>query len=452
MRKLINNKFQLLHSFGSYRSQKQHVFVIPPLEGRQSTALEDRRDTGGGFSINNFTSFINRLFCFSGGVKIKFIFDKSIRVLPLCPPPKGESNPLNLCLLNLKIVLFLSTVLFFNSCRKPTQTQNEIPATITNSFLVLNEGLFQHNNSTLTYFNWHTHQQHDNLFEAKNEWGMGDTGNDMGIYGSKLYIVMNNSHVVHVLNRQSGKLLEQIHLHENGLGASPRYLAFHAGKVYVSAFNGYLYQIDTTSLQLENKILLGTNPDQLCVVQNELWVSNSGGLTTHGDSTISVVDLNSFSELQKIVVGRNPGSIVYDGTGSVFVVSRGNYADIPSKIVKLDVNTKSVVLSENRVLSSLRYWDGQLFAMGYHFESSSSSIQILNPNDFSEQTANLISHLPLQTLYGFQKINVLGQWVYVLLDARQYIHQGNVLVCDMNFNVLFEFKVGLNPCKVLFND
>jgi len=351
---------------------------------------------------------------------------------------------------NSAIISIILVMLF--SCKKPTLNQGEIPATITNSFLVLNEGLFQHNNSTLTYFNWHTHQQHDNLFESKNGWGMGDTGNDMGIYGSKLYVVMNNSHVIHVLNRYSGLLIEQIHLHENGIGASPRNLAFFQGKVYVSSFNGYLYKIDTTSLQVENKIQLGTNPDQMCVVQNELWVSNSGGLTTIGDSTISVVDLNTFSELQKIVVGRNPGSIVFDGMGYVFVVARGNYTDIPSKIVKLDATNKSIILAENRPISSVRYWNNQLLAMGYHYESSSSSVHILNTIDLSELSGNLIAHLNIQTLYGFEKLSVLGQDVLVLLDARQYIHQGNVLVCDMNFNVLFEFKVGLNPCKVLFNE
>jgi hypothetical protein len=318
--------------------------------------------------------------------------------------------------------------------------------------LVLNEGLFQHNNSTLTYFNWNTHQKHDNIFEAKNGWGMGDTGNDMGIYGEKLFIVMNNSHVVHVLNRHSGKLLEQIHLHENGIGASPRNLAFFQGKVYVSGFNGYLYKIDTTSLHVENKIQLGTNPDQMCVVQNELWVSNSGGLTTVGDSTVSIVDLSSFTEIQKVVVGLNPGSLVYDGMGSVYAVSRGNYMGIPSKIVKLDASSKSVVLSENRAISSLRFWDGQLFAMGYHFETSSSSIHLINANDLSEHSANLIGHISLQTLYGFEKLTVFGQEVLVLLDAKQYIHQGNVVVCDLNFNLLFEFKVGLNPCKVVFNE
>jgi hypothetical protein len=351
---------------------------------------------------------------------------------------------------NSAIIAIILVLLF--SCKKPTMNQDEVPATITSSFLVLNEGLFQHNNSTLTYFNWHTHQKHDNLFEAKNEWGMGDTGNDIGIYGSKIYIVMNNSHVIHVLDRQNGMLIEQIALHENGIGASPRNLAFHSGKIYVSAFNGYLYKIDSTSLLVENKIQLGTNPDQICLVQNELWVSNSGGLTSPGDSTVSVVELTSFTEAQKIVVGRNPGSIVYDGNASVYLVSRGNYSNIPSKLVKLDVNSKSLVLSEDRTISSIRFWDGQLLAMGYDFVSSSSSVHILNPSDFNEITGNLISHIPLQTLYGFQKINVLGQWVYVLLDARQYIHQGNVLICDLNFNVLFEFKAGLNPTKILFNE
>ncbi len=339
-----------------------------------------------------------------------------------------------------------------SSCKKPTVEQNDLPSNITSSFLVLNEGLFQHNNSTLTYFNWQTHQQHDNLFEAKNGWGMGDTGNDIGIYGSKIYIVMNNSHVIHVLNRQTGILIEQISLQENGIGASPRNLAFYQGKVYVSAFNNYLYKIDTTSLQVENKIQLGTNPDQICLVENELWISNSGGLVSTGDSTVSIVDLASFSETEKIVVGRNPGSIVYDGMGSVFVVARGNYVEIPSKIVMLDANNKSLVFSANRPISSVRFWNNQLFALGYHYESSSSSIHVLNTNDFSELSGNLIAHLNLQTLYGFEKLTVFGQDVLVLLDAKQYIHQGNVVICDLNFNVLFEFKVGLNPTKVVFNE
>jgi hypothetical protein len=205
-------------------------------------------------------------------------------------------------------------------------------------------------------------------------------------------------------------------------------------------------------LHVENKIQLGTNPDQMCVVQNELWVSNSGGLTTVGDSTVSIVDLSSFTEIQKVVVGLNPGSLVYDDMGTVYAVSRGNYMGIPSKIVKLDASSKSVVMSENRAISSLRFWDGQLFAMGYHFETSSSSIHLINADDLSEQSANLIGHIPLQTLYGFEKLTVFGQEVLVLLDAKQYIHQGNVVVCDLNFNVLFEFKVGLNPCKVVFNE
>jgi len=340
----------------------------------------------------------------------------------------------------------------FGSCRKPKPNDSEVPIVITNAFLILNEGLFQHNNSELTYFNWNTHQQHDHMFEAKNEWGMGDTGNDMGIYGEKLYIAMNNSHIIHVLNRRTGRLFHQISLSENGIGASPRSLAFHNGKIYVSAFNGYLYKIDTTTFGIENKIQLGSNPDQMVLLNNELWVSNSGGLTELGDSTVSVIDLLNFSEIQRITVGRNPGSIVSDGSNRIFVVSRGNYTNIPSKLLQIDALSKTVVLNENKTISSLKYFGNQLYALGYDYQTSSSSLRLIDPSNFEYLSGNLIEHLPLQTLYNMDKLSVFGQQIYVFLDARQFIHQGKVLVCDLNFNLLFEFTVGLNPTKLIYNE
>jgi hypothetical protein len=58
------------------------------------------------------------------------------------------------------------------------------------------------------------------------------------------------------------------------------------------------------------------------------------------DSTVSVIDLNAKSELTKIVVGKNPGSIVTDHQGDVYVISRGNYSTIPSRMKKIDQNRK----------------------------------------------------------------------------------------------------------------
>jgi hypothetical protein len=343
------------------------------------------------------------------------------------------------------LVLFVSV-----ACKPPHLVEDEIPENISGAFLVLNEGLFQHNNSSITWFHWHTQQNTSELFEKKNFVGMGDTGNDMAIYGENIFVLMNNSHVLHVLNRSTGKLREQIHLAENGIGASPRRVAFHLGKVYISAFNGYLYKLDTNQWILEDKIQLGANPDQMLLVNNELWVSNSGGLIAAGDSTISVVDLNTFSETNRITIGRNPGSIVHLD-GNIYAVSRGDYVSIPSKLVKINAQTKTVTLSQEKNLSSLHVFREKLYATGYFFESSSSALHELNPLDFTELSTNLIENLSIQTLYGFEHMEVFGQEVFAFLDARQFIHQGKVIVTDGAFNQLFTFSVGLNPSKIIFN-
>jgi hypothetical protein len=339
--------------------------------------------------------------------------------------------------------------LFF-ACKPPKENQNKIPEIISSAFVVLNEGLFQNNNSSLTWFHWHSRQSSNDMFEQKNGYGLGDTGNDLGIYGEKIYVLMNNSHLLHILNRKNGKLLHQIPLIENGIGASPRTLAFHSGFIYVSAFNGFLYKIDTTNFNISDKIELGTNPDQTLLVYDELWISNSGGLSAQGDSTLSIVDLATFSEVQRVIVGRNPGSLTADGD-FVYAVARGNYMNIPSRLVKISIANKTIQRNEVIPCSSVYFSNNKLFKIGYYFESSSSTLHEINPNDFTELTDNLIEQLGIQTLYNFSELDVFGQKIYVFLDARQFMHLGSATVTDANFNKLFDFKTGLNPTKIIFN-
>jgi hypothetical protein len=352
---------------------------------------------------------------------------------------------------NFRLYVVLSFLVFIiTACRPPKLSEDNIPDDITSAFLVLNEGLFQNNNSTITWFHWHTQQKSDDLFKQKNFFGMGDTGNDLGIYGEKIFILMNNSHILHVIHKRSGKLITQIQFNENGIGASPRYMAFHRGNVYVSAFNGYLYKIDTTGLTVQNKVLLGKNPDHILLVDDELWISNSGGLIPEGDSTLSIIDLNTFTEIDRITVGRNPGSLTYDGN-FVYVVSRGDYVSIPSRLIKVHKNTKTLIKDEELALSSIHYFQGKLYKTGYYFESNSSVLHEIDPVSFENISPNLIAHLNIQTLYGFQQLDVFGQPVNVILDARQFVNQGKVVVCDPNFSPIFEFTAGLNPSKIVFN-
>ena len=64
-------------------------------------------------------------------------------------------------------------------------------------------------------------------FRALNHRGLGDTANDMDIYGSKLYVVVNVSSTVEVIDLQSGLSVKQIPmLTDNGSSRQPRAITF----------------------------------------------------------------------------------------------------------------------------------------------------------------------------------------------------------------------------------
>ena len=345
------------------------------------------------------------------------------------------------------IGILLSSVF---SCKKPVEEWGELPESLENGLLTLNEGLFQQNNATLTWYDLQSHQAFHHVFESKTGVGLGDTGNDLAIYGDKIYVVINNSHILHVLHRRTGKLIKHVSLTNNNSGSSPRQIAFHESYAYISAFDGSVFKLDTTSINIQQIGQAGINPDGIIVYQDRLFVSNSGGLTSEGDSTISVFQLPQLTEISRITVGRNPGKMVFDNAGNLFVVARGNYTTIPPKLVKVDLNSLEIMSSNTMDVGGVVFANGKLFVSHYNSSQGTSKLMTVNPNTMMVEQENSIGHLGIQTLFGMQHLQILGQDVLVLSDAKQYIHQGKVIVIDLSGNLLFDYTSGLNPNKTIF--
>lgn len=89
---------------------------------------------------------------------------------------------------------------------------------------------------------------------------MGDTANDMALYGGKLYIVVNVSSTIEVIDFQTGVSIKQIPmLAENGSSRQPRHITFHKDKAYVCSYDGTVARIDTTSLEIDALTKAGRN-------------------------------------------------------------------------------------------------------------------------------------------------------------------------------------------------
>ena len=250
---------------------------------------------------------------------------------------------------------YLSLLLFFLiACDdledKPSLVPGEsgdVYETGTAEMYILSEGLFNQNNSSLARYSFNQQKRTSNYFSANNQRGLGDTANDMAIYGNKIYIVVNVSSTVEVIDFTTGKSIRQIQmLRDNGSSRQPRSIAFDKDKAYVCSFDGTVARIDTTSLEIEAIITAGRNPDDICVQNNKLYVSNSGSLDYSGpgvDNTVSVIDITTFKETKKIEVGPNPGKILPGLEDAVYVVTQG--ADIEAgdyHLVRIDSRTDVV--------------------------------------------------------------------------------------------------------------
>src|ERR1700744_2607397 len=94
------------------------------------------------------------------------------------------------------------------SCHKDKVIpDNGTPTAQRAGLYVLNQGVATHNNSTLTYYDFTTMNLVADQFSVANTNKLGDTGNDAGIYGSKMFITVNISGVVDVVAAKTSKLI-----------------------------------------------------------------------------------------------------------------------------------------------------------------------------------------------------------------------------------------------------
>ena len=327
---------------------------------------------------------------------------------------------------------------------------------------VLSEGLFNLNNSTLSWidFNtglmdsWNTSTGNSyDCFEKVNGRRLGDTANDMLLYGSRLYIAVNVSSTIEILDAATGHSLKQIQMSRNGQSSQPRYLTASGHYVYVCSFDGTVTRIDTLTMKADATVTVGRNPDGICCTAGKLYVSNSGGLDfDNPDSTVSVIDLTTFTEIKRINVRHNPGSIYADGN-RVYVVSRGIYdedkQDYDSRLHCIDTENDQVIETYDIPILKMDIHDGQAWFYGY---GSGGTIQVLDLASGRIIDSDFITDGTIVERPYSIKVEPASHKVYVC-DAADYVTPGSLCCFAPDGHLLYRIRnIGINPNTIVFCD
>ena len=237
-------------------------------------------------------------------------------------------------------------------------------------FYQLNEGNMGMNRATIDYFDYTTGYYTRDIFSERNPTivkELGDVGNDIKIYGNKVYAVINCSNYIEVFDVHTAIHVKEIRV------PNCRYMAFNGGKAYISSYSGpveinpnaekgFVAEIDTVTLELTRKVEVGYQPDEIAVYDGKLYVANSGGYRVPNyDRTVPVIDLETFKEIKKIDVGINLHRIKIDKRGYLYVSSRGDYYDTPPNLYVIDTRTEKVVKETGIPVSDMWLDDDLLY-------------------------------------------------------------------------------------------
>lgn len=240
----------------------------------------------------------------------------------------------------------LAGALFFVSCSDDEERITTDPSiTYNHGILVLNEGNFNDGNASVSFIAEDFSFNQNNIFGvANNNRPLGDVAQSIGFYEDLAYVVINNSQKIEVVDRFTFKRVATITDQIN----NPRYIAFLNGKGYVTNWgdpgnpqDDYIAVIDLTMQTVSSKIPVVEGPEQIIENNGKLYVSHSGG--HNFGNMVSVVTGNT---ARTIRVGDVPDEL-HIVNEDLWVSCKGKPSYAPSgatkgKFVKIDLVTGRV--------------------------------------------------------------------------------------------------------------
>jgi len=308
---------------------------------------------------------------------------------------------------------------------------------------ITNEGNWGQSNGSISYYNYSTDSVYNDLFENINGRAIGDVVQSATVADSLIYIIVNGSNKIEIAHKENLREYDAISNLDN-----PRYFKIKNNIGYLSQWgeDGVIKVINLLTNSITKTIQVGTGPEQMEIIDNKLFVANSGAYDR--DSTISVIDITSNEVTATIKVGDNPRDFAIDKNNKLWVLCFGYqqyvepYTETGSKLIQIDPQTNEIIKTieigatlHPTCVEAGKDGDYLYVGGGYGF----NGIFKFSVNDTVFPTIPLVDKAFYAIYVDATRDNIFG------FDALNYASRGNMYRYSSFGSQLGMYEVGIIP-------
>ena len=196
----------------------------------------------------------------------------------------------------------------------------------TGAYVVNSGNMYSNIESSLTAIDYASSTATQNVFKTANGRSLGNTANDGIVYGNKIYLAVDQSNTIEVIDKKTKQSIKQIKTTDllgKAEGAEPRHISADGGKVYFTTYGGYVAAVDTTSFALQKKWQVGSYPEGLVIAHGNIYVANSN--YGKGGGNISCINLSNDKVETKNIEGVNNPTCIYYASNVLYVLDNQYY-------------------------------------------------------------------------------------------------------------------------------
>lgn len=333
-------------------------------------------------------------------------------------------------------------LLFFVSCT----TDNNEDVTGTGSVFVLNEGAFLHGNASITSYDPYTGLAEQNYFSRNNGRPLGDVAQSAALIDDQLFVVVNNSHKIEVVDPATVEANHTINLDGE---LSPRYIErVGENKAYITSYSDSVAVLNLESLEVTGYINIGSRTEGIARVGQRVYVANTFNRDMTLDATtVSVIDSENDEVIQDIELRSGPSVVKVDSRDRVWVVCNGpsdeNWAYNEGAVYVLNG-------SDGTIIETIELHAGSGDLVFYEDEGvayiASGGLRVIDMDDFTISETPLIN----RSFYSLGFDETDGPRIYAGLTPSNYEQAGTALIYNVDGVEVDSFSTGIAPAYFHF--